>query len=116
MPDSRQNAPAIYEQVTKYHVSMLPESCGIDAWTWAVEVEYRGDGRWAVTHMSQCLAADGTWGYERQPSSRTDEWLAARRFTLDEALRLAREQAPLMVINGLTPADVLARHEERARA
>ena len=96
-------------RVTQYQVNALPESI-LDAHHWDVTVEYRGDGKWAICHFRQCLGDDGEWDFEPSPSSRTDEWLATHRFTEEEALRLAREQAPNITVNGLTPADVIARH------
>ena len=93
---------------TRYEVSLLPED-NINAHTWMVAVEYRGRGRWAVLHHGYCLGTDGEWSYESMPSGREDEWLAMHRFDLDTALRLAKEHAPKLTINGMTAADVLAR-------
>lgn len=45
---------------------------------------------WAVTFMGRTLNRDGEWEFEPQPSSREDDYLARNRFTLDEALTLAR--------------------------
>jgi hypothetical protein len=72
-----------------------------------VTVEWRGDGRWAVMHMGYCLGLDGDWEYESIPSERRDEWLATHRFDLDTALRLAREAAPEVTVNGWTVERVL---------
>ncbi|MGW9375680.1 hypothetical protein ACWGVR_37385, partial [Streptomyces xanthophaeus] len=62
----------------------------------------------------QCLGSDGTWEYEMRPSEREDEWLDAHRFDLDTALKLARDQAPLVTVNGFTVDDALKRLTERA--
>jgi hypothetical protein len=96
---------------TQYTVSCLPEG-DINASVYTITVEYRGADRWAVTRHRQCLAVDGTWDYEMWPSEREDEWLAAHRFDIDTALRLAREAAPLITVNGHTVAEALARHQE----
>lgn len=69
---------------------------------WAITVEYRGPGKGAVLYDGDCLGRDGTWGWERSPSNRTEEWLAEHRFTEPEALRLAAHWAPLVEVNGLT--------------
>lgn len=90
-------------EVTQYAVSMFPAE-SINSLAWDLTVEQRAPGQWAVCRMRQCLTADGTWDYEPLPSSRTDEWKAAHRFDLDTALRLAREAAPHVVVNGMTPA------------
>ncbi len=74
----------------------------------ALTVEYRGRDRWAVKRHSQVLGSDGTWDYEMRTSEREDEWLATHRFDLDTALKLAKEQAPLITVNGHTVADALA--------
>jgi hypothetical protein len=88
-----------------------PESA-MDADTWKVTVEYRGNDLFAVCMpVRKCLGRDGTWDYEVRPSEREDDWLAAHRFPLDEALDLARQWAPRIKLNGMTAAEVLARHQ-----
>ena len=85
-------------------VAGLPEDA-MDSW--AVQVSWRGNDLWAVKlHGRQCLGADGEWDWESLPSGRTDEWLATHRFTLEEALRRAREVCPTITVNGLTALDV----------
>ncbi len=91
---------------TAYQVSVLP----IDhpaARHLSVWVKWRGRNRWAVSDGMQCLSADGEWVFEPQTSARTDEWIAAHRFDLETALRLAKQAAPHLTVNGLTVADVL---------
>jgi hypothetical protein len=95
-------------RATRYEVSCLPED-EWDAHLWDIAVEDRGGSRWAVTHHGKCLGRDGLWSCESIPSERRDEWLAEYRFDLDEALELAKRQAPIVKINGFTAADYLAR-------
>jgi hypothetical protein len=102
-------------RVTQYTVSLLPESYG-EYYHWIVTVEYRGKGKWAVLHFSFCLGSDGGWDYEPSPSNREDDWLATHRFDEETALALAREHAPKVSVNGLTPAGILARHPELLEA
>jgi hypothetical protein len=99
-------------QATRYTVNCLPED-GIDSHVFEITVEYRGDGRWAVKRHSQCLAADGTWDYEMRPSEREDDWLDAHRFDLDTALKLAKEAAPHVTVNGFTVTDALRMAQQR---
>lgn len=103
----------LYEQVTKHTVSALPEGLCMDAYAWAVEVTYRGKGRWAVSHHGRCFDADGNPDWEPIPSSREDDWLDRFRHTEEEALRIARLIAPRITINGHTPADLLAKYAPR---
>lgn len=110
--DEAPTVPAATVQPTRYEVSCLPE--GEDRRHFALTVEYRGADRWAVARHGQCLAADGTWSYEPSPSNREDEWIAAHRFDLDTALRLAREAAPLLTVNGYTVSDALEMAKHRA--
>lgn len=94
---------------TEYTVNAIPE--GVDECNrslFEIKVEWRGKGRWAVTHRSACLSADGEWDWEPMPSSREDDWLATHRFDLDTALRLAKEEAPKVTVNGWTVARVIA--------
>ena len=101
--------PEIRCQVASYVVSAVPES--EDAWggdAWSIRVEYVGENRWAVRRGGRvCLSRAGKWGYESIPSERTDEWLADNRFSLDEALEVAKREAPNVVVNSMTPADVI---------
>lgn len=92
---------------TRYEVSCLPAD-DINAHCFTVGVEWRGGDRWAVTRYSQCLGRDGAWSYESIPSERRDDWLAGHRFSLDEALILAKEHAPKVRVNGWTVAQALA--------
>jgi hypothetical protein len=106
--------PKVYIRTTTYEVSVWSDgardqvSTAMNARTWALTVEDRGRGLWAVMRGPYCLDADGALDREPQPSSREDDWLAAHRFTLDEALALAREHAPKVTVNGMTALEVLA--------
>lgn len=99
-------------QATRYTVNCLPED-GIDSHVFEITVEYRGNDRWAVKRHSQVLGSDGTWDYEMRPSAREDDWLAEHRFDLDTALKLAKEQAPQVTVNGFTVTDALRMAAER---
>lgn len=58
-------------------------------------VQYRGAGKWAVTRRRYNLDRNGVeWSYEPNPGERADEWLAAHRFDLGDALRLAAQVTP----------------------
>jgi hypothetical protein len=103
-------APTPTVRPVAYEVSCLPED-DVNARHFTLKVEYRGEGRWAVTDGFGCLGADGAWTYEPSPSSREDDWLATHRFDLDTALKLAKEAAPHVTVNGWTVADALARAE-----
>lgn len=82
---------------------------------WGVTLAWRGPGdQWAVIrgcYMSgnlPCFEADGNMDYEPSPSSRTDEWKAAHRFPLAEAMALGERVLPTITINGMTWAQVEA--------
>ncbi|GAA2696399.1 hypothetical protein [Actinoplanes palleronii] len=93
-------------QATEYTLSALPEEHP-EASLFQVKVAYRGRGKWAVIWRSYCINRRGVWDYEPLPSSRTDRWLKAHRFELDEALRLARKALPKLSIHGMTAAEIL---------
>ncbi len=98
---------------TEYLVTALPVDHR-EARTFAVWVQDRGHGKYAVAlHQNssgqEVLTRDGQWVWEPRPSSRSDEFIALTRFDLDEALRLAKEQAPRVRWNGQTAADWLHR-------
>lgn len=94
-------------RVTQYEVCALPED-HIDYPTFAITVDYRGHGKWAVTRGRRCLGVDGYWDWEPLPSEREAAWLEEHRFSLDDALELAVGAAPNVQINGARPADLLA--------
>lgn len=96
-------------QATRYVVSCLPDD-NINAPHFSLSVEYRGRSLWAVVRHGSCLNSAGQWSYESIPSEREDEWLADHRFDLDTALKLAKEAAPHVTVNGFTVADALRDH------
>lgn len=115
MPDQ----PATLEprvQATRYTVNCMPEDAAPDAHVFEITVEYRGADRWAVTRHEMCLGADGTWDFGVKPYDRGDDWLNAHRFDLNTALELAKQAAPNVTVNGLTPATALARIERLKEA
>lgn len=66
-----------------------------------IYVKWRSEGKYAVSHMSEVW--DGTeWVYESLPSNRTDEFLAATRFPLEQAVDYAQELAHTVTVNGRT--------------
>lgn len=100
-------------QAVEYTVNCLPED-DLDSHVFAITVQYRGAGRYAVIqHGQMCLGADGTWDHGVKEYDRGDAWLDAHRFDLDTALRLAKEQAPRVTVNGFTVADALAMRQKR---
>ena len=107
--------PTVIEgvRVTRYEVSLLPESYA-DADSWAITVEYCRNGTWGVFRGRRSLGSDGLWDWENGDNLADDDWLASHRFGLETALKLAREYAPKVSVNGLTPADIFARHPELA--
>lgn len=94
---------------TAYEVSCFPEDDIAWAGTFTIRVERRAPDLWAVCRNSRCLSSTGEWDYESIPSERAEEWKAAHRFDLDTALRLAKEAAPRITVNGFTVAHALAR-------
>lgn len=97
-------------QPTGYVVSCLPEGHD-ERFTYTIQVRHTGHGRFAVKHGIRFYGTDGTWTYE--PDFDEDDaaeaaWLAAHRFELDTALRLAKELAPTLTYRGRTVADALS--------
>ena len=101
-------APRSHLLITEVTVSAIPEG-NVNHSLYAIQVQWRGDDRYAVKRHSLVLGADGEWDYEPLPSSRDDAWIATHRFSYDEALQRAVEAAPHVTVHGLTVADSLAR-------
>ncbi|MEU5741998.1 hypothetical protein ABZ784_28900 [Streptomyces tendae] len=105
--DEAPHTPEPIVQAVEYTVNCLPDD-NINAFVYQIRVQYRGADRYAVIRGGdQCLGADGTWDYGVKEYDRGDDWLNAHRFDLDTALRLAKEQARLVTVNGRTVTDVL---------
>lgn len=101
-------APNVHVRVTEVTISALPED-NVNHGIYAVQVQWRGDDRYAVKQHGLVLGADGEWDYEPTPSSREDDWIATHRFGYDEAFERAVQAAPHVTVNGFTVADSLAR-------
>ena len=111
--DEAHSVPAATARATEFSINCLPDD-DLDSHLFEVRVQYRGDGRYAVIRSGDmCLGADGTWDHGVKEYDRGDDWLNAHRFDLDTALRLAKEQAPLITVNGHTVNDALAMRRKR---
>lgn len=109
-----------------YVVTIWPESVScMDSALWCVSVCDESYGNWSVRRgrvagdrppsgsASPALGRDGKWHYGNQPSERTREEIEQHRFTLEEALELARDMAPRVELNGIIATVAVARHEAR---
>lgn len=102
----------IHSRVTEVTVCALPED-NINHGAYAITVQWRGGETYAVCRFRHCLSVHGEWDFESRPSDRDDGWLADHRFSYDEAMRRAAEEAPKVVVNGHTVADALAAKADR---
>jgi hypothetical protein len=99
-------------KATHYEVTAVPDNEANHRW-YIVHVAHHGRGRWIIyrEHCEvgqtkpelHCLAADGTWFVPEDPS-----WFGAPSYELEEALRLARDVAPRLVVAGQSAAEVAA--------
>jgi hypothetical protein len=93
-------------RITRYVVSCLPEGVS-NKEDWDLCVEETIPDRWAIRHNHFCLKRNGQLVYEPTNSERSDDFLAATRFSLEEALVIAKKYAPTIVgPGGKTPADL----------
>jgi hypothetical protein len=108
-------------QTDRYLISCLPEGHG-ERFLFTVQVEYRGNGKWAVINRTRLLGYDGQWsfgfhwrdGAEPETDDECaeyekahDEWIAAHRFDHDTALQLATEAAKRLEYRGYGVAQAL---------
>lgn len=108
-----EQTPGPQVRATQYEVSILPED-DINYRLYAVQVRRRSDGEWMVVNraMDACYGLDGVWADGVKPYGRGDDWVRAHRFDEETALRLAREAAPQVTVNGITAAQALERLEQ----
>ena len=85
-----------------------------DIYLFGISVEWRGSDMWAVTQMSSCFRKDGHKTYEPLPSSRTERFIKAYRFSRDEAVRIATKFVDRQTINGRTYAQWQQFHQRSA--
>lgn len=107
---------------SRYLISCLPENHD-ERFLFTVQVEYRGNGQWAVINRTRLLGHDGQWefgfswrdGAEPSTDDECDEyekahgeWIAAHRFDEHTALYLAKEAAKRLEYRGYGVAQALA--------
>lgn len=118
--DTPNAAPGVRCVATEYMVTCVPDDVP-QGYVWAVWVHWRGTDRYCVSrgqnqHPNEVWSSvEGDWVWESIPSERRDEFIAATRFSIAEALEIADGLAPNVVVNGYTPQDVIARWENRKR-
>ncbi|MDX3867298.1 hypothetical protein [Streptomyces europaeiscabiei] len=97
---SQNSNDTVTVEITKYSVvdAAIPADHE-DRRHFTLQVQRRGDGTWAIHHKGTYLGEDGRWGED------------AHGFDHDTALARAKEEAPHLVVNGLTIGDVLARRK-----
>lgn len=118
----------VYVTPESFRVTIVPAKClrGTDLRHWNLAVEpvaahfavfYDGelDDGWIVTDGGRVLGKDGSaWSYALGSDAAVPAWMAAHvHARLADALDAARDFAPKVTVNGLTAAEVLARHRER---
>jgi hypothetical protein len=97
-------AADVVEQVTEYRVSAAPLDHP-EGWRFALIVRWNRTGTWMVTDGASppdYMGADGLWSWESGVDRDAEGWRDAYKFDLETALRIAREAAPKVVINGWT--------------
>lgn len=104
-----ESAPRV--RATRFEVSLLPED-DVNYRSFRVLVEERDGYGWTVHDGHACLSAAGVWdGVGISVYGNDEAWIVAHRFDRETALRLAREAAPGVTVNGVTAAEVLRRRE-----
>jgi hypothetical protein len=99
--------PRVYQTLASTEVSIMPEDMQ-DRRNFTITIARTSPGRFAIRWLGDCLSRDREWEYEHIPSERRDDWLETHRFGYDEALKIAREMAPTLAVNGRTVQDWMA--------
>lgn len=86
----------LIEHATEFTFSPFPELPERDVWSFYIKICYRGTNQYAITNIAnENWTHDGHWEYERQPSSRTEEFYKLARWTLIEATDEVRRLIPI---------------------
>lgn len=75
-----------------------------EGWRFALVVRWNRSGTWMVTDGASppdYMGADGRWSWETD-DKHAEGWRDAYKFDLATALRIAREAAPKVRVNGRT--------------
>lgn len=91
--------PRAVARATRYTVTCIPPDSAPDAHVWALYVEEKRDGSWVVTDGFGWMDGELTFQDRPYPACCHD---------FDTAMRLAKEAAPKVVINGRTVVEALA--------
>jgi hypothetical protein len=97
---------------SRYLVSCLPEGHE-ERFLFTIQVDYRGNGLWAVINRTRLLGKDGTWSFGADLDNTDDlhkaqeEWIADHRFDHDTAIRLAKQAAKNLSYRNYTVAEAL---------
>ena len=91
---------------TVYPTGWTDDAAGRGGYFWCLRIEQRSAGRWVVTDGFDVYTSDGRED-EPIPSSRTDEFKARTRMSLDDAKALALQLIDGRRINGRTFAEIL---------
>lgn len=97
-PAGQAAEPQVTVRTSRYTVTCVPPETSPDAHVWAINVEEKRDGTWVVTDGFGYLNPDLV--FEDRPYSQC-------LFDVDAALALAKEAAPLVIINGRTVTQAL---------
>jgi hypothetical protein len=90
-------------EISSFRIAVLPAGHPLRDFA-SITVRLCSSGLWQVDRLGFLLDRTGRW---EQGAKRSPEWRAAREFTLDEALRLAREAAPSVRVGDSTVRDEL---------
>jgi len=95
------------ESIVADRLSKATKFCVFSKNDMHIYVELRSNGLWAVTHLGECLTADGDWLYEPLSSNRTEDFLARTRFSFNDAWALAEKKAgEIMGVNPGATANI----------
>jgi hypothetical protein len=100
----------------KISFSLLPLDHD-DRFTYTVNVEYRGNGNYAITRLGRCLNVNGEWELDSTSHIKSDEVLKAyittHRFNYWEACVKARKLCRDLVVNKIPVKDVLEQMKKK---
>jgi hypothetical protein len=98
--EQAQQRIAELEKTVADRLSKAEKFCVFSKNDYRIYIELRANDLWAITHLGECMTAEGNWVYEPRLSEQGDEFKAQTRFPFDRAWALAEAKVQEVLAYG----------------